>query len=205
MVRRVMLVLLMMLMAAAMAMPVFAAPGIAVQTTRRGPGDVPVFAPAIFSRGGVPQPPVAVPGQYFIVTGEGFPPNTPVTAILNDGTKNIPLAPVDLLALTAPPTAPATDTTGAIAGAAFQVPPPSQLAGRSGTLAVSAGPGAVAGVPIVVDVPLPNETAGDGLVVAAAAAFYLAAALATLFLIRRVPRPPRVAALREATGTGNAA
>lgn len=194
--RRVPLIVFVVLLCAVAATPVLAAPGITVETTRAGMGGVPVFAPPIVTRRGVVQPPVAAPGQYFIVTGVGFAPNAPVTAALTmtEGGGSVPLMPADLLAPAAPAPAPTTDATGAFPAVAFQVPPASGVTGRGATLAVTAGPGAVAGVPVVLDVPLPNETAGDTLVVGSAVLFYLAAAVVAWLLIRRPPRMVRAAA-----------
>lgn len=195
--------LMVAVIAVVVAVPVLAAPGIRVQTTRAGAGGLPVPVLPIVTRRGAVQSPLAVPGQYFIVAGEGFTPNAPVAATLNDGAKNIPLAPADPLTY-APLAVPlVADVNGAVPLAAFAVPPAAQLAGRDGTLVMATGQGAVAGTPVFLDVPLPNETAGDTLVIAFAVAFYAAAALGVLLLVRRLPRYPG-ATRRETAGETDA-
>ncbi len=202
--RRVLLALWVSLSIAA-AVPVLAAPGIRVQTTRAGAGGLPVPVLPIVTRRGEVQPPFAVPGQYLIVAGEGFAANAPVTVTLtlNDGATNIALDPADPLTF-APLTVPlVADANGAVPLSAFAVPPAAQLAGRGATLVLATGPGAVAGTPVVFDVPLPNETAGDALVVGFGLAFYAAAALVVLLLVRRLPRYP-VAVPQKATSETDA-
>ena len=205
--RRVLLMLLVsltMIVGVVVGVSVAAAPGIRVQTTRAGVDGLPVPVLPVVTRRGELQPPLGVPGQYMIVVGEGFAPNTPVTATLSDGTHSIPLVAADVQTYT-PLAAPlVTDANGAVPVAAFMVPPAAELTGRNGTLVIAAGQGTVAGTPVVLDVPLPNETAGDTLVIGFAVLFYAAAALAVLLLVRRLPRypgPVRRETVREADAT----
>jgi len=170
--------------------PVAAAPSLVVQATRRDATGAVVFAPAITDRQGVLQPPIAVPGEYLVVTGAGFPPNAPITASFNDGTKTIPLTYQDLAAsVTTPQQTPVTNAVGGIGGAAFQVPPAAQIAGKQGTLAVSVA-GVVSGAIVNIDLPDANAAAGDQLVVGAALAFYVVIAVVFARLLRGLPTYP---------------
>jgi len=170
--------------------PVAAAPSLSVQATRRDPGGAVVFAPTISDRQGVLQPALALPGEYVIATGSGFPANTAITATINDGTKTIPLTYQDLNAnLSASQQPPVTDAMGGINGLAFQLPPASQLAGRRCTVAITVA-GVVIGTLVNVDIPDPTATSGDTLVAGAAIAFYLIIGALFIVLLRRLPTYP---------------
>jgi len=186
-----------MCIAFGLVVPVAAAPTLVVQATRRDTTGAVVFAPTITDRQGVLQPPIAVPGEYLVVTGAGFPPNAPITASFNDGVKTIPLTYQDLTAsVTTPQQPPLTDAMGAISGAAFQVPPAAQIAGKQGTVAVSVA-GIVSGAIVNVDLPDPNATMGDKLVVGAALAFYVVIVVIFVRLLRGLPTYPVAATARR--------
>lgn len=170
--------------------PVAAAPSLSVQATRRDSGGAVVFTPTISDRQGVLQPALALPGEYVIATGSGFPANTAITATINDGTKTIPLTYQDLNAnLSASQQPPVTDAMGGINGLAFQLPPASQLAGRRCTVAITVA-GVVIGTLVNVDIPDPTATSGDTLIVGAAIAFYLIIGVLFIVLLRRLPTYP---------------
>lgn len=170
--------------------PVAAAPTLMVQATRRDATGAVVFAPTITDRQGVLQPPIAVPGEYLVVTGAGFPPNAPITASFNDGMKTVPLTYQDLTSsVTTPQQLPFTDAMGTISGAAFLVPPAAQIAARQGTIAVSTA-GTVSGAIVNVDLPDLNATRGDKLIVGAALAFYVVVGMIFVRLLRSLPTYP---------------
>ena len=186
--------------------PVAAAPSLSIQATRRDPSGAVVFAPTITDRQGVLQPPLAVPGEYVIVTGSGFPANAPITATITDGTGSgtmvpIPLTYQDLTTnVSAPQQLPVTDSMGGINGLAFQVPPTSQFTGRRGIVAINVS-GVVTGALVNLDIPDPAATSGDKLVVGAAIAFYLVIGILFVVLLRGLPTYP---ILRTADKAGNA-
>ncbi len=184
------LVVLGMCITSGVVVPVAAAPTLVIQATRRDATGAVVFAPAITDRQGVLQPPIAVPGEYLVVTGAGFPPNAPITASFNDGTKTLPLTYQDLTtSVTTPQQPPLTDAMGGIGGAAFQVPPAAQITGKQGTVAVAVA-GIVSGAIVNVDLPDANATRGDKLVVGTALAFYVMIALIFVRLLRGLPTYP---------------
>lgn len=185
--------------AVSIAASVAAAPSLSILATRRDPNGAVVFAPTITDRKGELQPPLALPGEYLVVTGSGFPPNTPITASINDGTKTIPLTYRDLMSGGATPQQPpVTDAMGGIGGAAFAVPPAAQLTGRRDTIAVSAG-GVVSAALVNVDLPDANATSGDTLVVGAAVAFYLIVGIFFIVLLRGLPTYPMQRAATQGT------
>lgn len=173
----------------ALVIPVAAAPTLSIQATRQDPSGTIVFAPTITDRQGVLQPPLALPGQYVIATGSGFPANTPITASLNDGTKTIPLMYQDLPPTGATPQQPVTDAMGGINSAAFQIPPAAQIGSKRCTFAVSVG-GVVTAALVDVDLPDPTATSGDKLVIGAAGVFYLVMGIVFFVLLRGLPTYP---------------
>jgi hypothetical protein len=167
-----------------------ASPSLTVSATRRdAQGAVVTLLPVTDTQGNV-VPPLALLGEYVIVTGQGFPPNQPVQASLVAQNQAYPLANQDLTgAVTASQVAPMTDATGAFQNLAFVLPAPGQIPSTDGEIFVSVG-SVTAHAPITLDSGSATAGRGDKIAVTIGAAFLAIAIILILLLVRGLPVYP---------------
>lgn len=159
-------------------------PAITVSATRRDAnGAVVALLPVTDTQGNV-VPPLALLGEYVIVSGRGFPPTQPVQASLVAHNQVSPLA------YTASQPVPMTDGTGAFQNLAFTLPPPGQVSAADGEVFVSVG-SATAHAPITIDSGIATMAGrGDKIAVSIGVAFFALAVILVLLLVRGLPVYP---------------
>lgn len=165
-------------------------PVITVVATRRdASGAVATVAPMPDKQGALL--PVALLGEYVIVSGQGFAPNQPVQAYLAVQSQAFPLAYQDLAAsVTATQPEPRTDATGGFQHLAFTLPPLGTLTNGMAEVQVNAGPMTARATVSVDSGVVVGTPRGDEIAVGIGAGFSLFAAIIILLLLRGLPVYP---------------
>ncbi len=165
-------------------------PAITVVATRRDASGAVATVASMPDKQGVILP-VALLGEYVIVSGQGLAPNQPVQAYLAVQSQAFPLAYQDLAtSITATQPEPRTDATGGFQNLAFALPSLGALTNGTAEVQVNAGP-TTARATVSVDSGVAVGTPrGDKIAVSIGAGFSLFAAIVVLLLLRGLPVYP---------------